>query len=117
MQDLGFLNPLKLPGTAEETAQSHYGEESVQKLGEHYGSGDTPIVDKEELLPEWFDARIYLVSNCSIMSMKDVLTLLTKSDTAISTVYPNFCKLSQFFLTLPVSTADCERTFSTIKKG
>ena len=110
------LNPLKLSGTAEEAAQSHYGEESVQKLGEHYGSGDTPIVDKEELSTEWFDARIYLISNCSTMSMKDVLTLLAKSDTTISTVNPNFCKLSQIFLTLPVSTADCERTFSTMKR-
>ena len=98
------LNPLKLPGTAEEAAQSHYGEESVQKLGEHYGSGDTPIVDKEELSTEWFDPIIYLISNCSTMSMKDVLALLVKSDTKISTIYPNFCKLSQIFLTLPVST-------------
>ena len=96
------LNPLKLPGTGEEAAQNHYGEESVQKLGEHYGSGDTPIVDSDELSTEWFDLRIYLINNCSTLSIKDVLTLLAKSDTIISTVYPNFCKLSQIFLTLPV---------------
>ena len=44
------LNPLKLPGTAEEAAKNHYGEESVQKLGEDFGSGDTPIVDSDEQL-------------------------------------------------------------------
>ena len=54
-----ILNPLKLPGTGEEAAQNHYGEESVQKLGEHYGSG-TPIVDSDKLSTEWFDLRIYL---------------------------------------------------------
>ena len=88
----------------------------MQKLCEHYGSGDTPIVDSDELSTEWFDLRIYFINNCSILSIKDVLTLLAKSDTIISTVYPSFCKLSQIFLTLPVSTVDCERVFSTMKR-
>ena len=106
---------MKLPGTCEEAARTHYGEDSVEKLGEHYGSGDTPVVDKEELSTEWFDLRIYLINNCSAVTLKDVLILLAKSDT-MSTVYRNFSKLSQIFLTLPVSTADCERAFSTMKR-
>ena len=88
----------------------------MQKLGEHYTSGDTPIVDSDELSTEWFDLRIYLINNCSTLSIKDVLILFAKSNTTISTVYPNFCKLAQLFLTLPVSTADCERAFSTMKR-
>ena len=110
------MNPLKLPGTAEEAAQSHFGEKSVKKLANHYGSGDTPIVNSDLLENEWYDLRIYLIINCSTLSLKDVLTLLVDATTTTSTIYPNFSKLAQIFLKLPVSTADCERAFSAMKR-
>lgn len=31
-------------------------------------------------------------------------------------LYPNLCKLAQICLVLPLSTADCERAFSTMKR-
>ena len=111
--DFDILNPLKLPSTVEEAAESHYGEENVRKLGDHYGVGD---ISSEELSSEWVDLRVYLILNCSNLSMKDILCLLAKKETTISSVYPNFSKLSQIFLTLPISTADCERAFSTMKR-
>ena len=111
--DFDVLNPLKFPATTEEAAETHYGEPSVQKLGDHYCVGDATIISSDELSSEWLDLRVYLILNCSNFCMKDVLCLLAKKETTISSVYPNFSKLSQIFLTLPISTADCERAFST----
>ena len=45
----------------------------------------------------------------------DVLKMLT-TDTTLLLVYPNFIKLAQVCLTLPISTADCERAFSTMRR-
>lgn len=88
------LNPLKLPDTVEEAAECHYGEEDVQKLGDHYGIGDgAPIITSaDQLSAEWLDLRVYLILNCTNLSTKNVLSLLAKQDTNISSVYPNFCK-------------------------
>jgi len=58
--------------------------------------GDTPIVDKEELSTEWFDFRIYLINNCSAMTMKDVLIRLANINT-MSTVYRNFRDFLKYF--------------------
>ena len=38
---------------------------------------------------------------------------LLDNKSVLSIVYPNFCKLAQVCLILPLSTADCERAFST----
>lgn len=95
--DFDILNPLKLPKTAEEAAESHYGEVSVQNLGNHYGIGDASIINSDELSSEWLDLRVYLILNCSSLRMKDVLCLLAKKETTISSIYPNFSKLSQPF--------------------
>ena len=46
-----ILNPLNR--TAEEATQSHFGEESVKKLANHYGNGGTPIVNSDLLENEW----------------------------------------------------------------
>ena len=75
------LNPLKLPGITEEAAETHYGEVDVQKLGDHYGIGDAPIISSDDVFSEWLDLRLYLILNCSKFTMKDVLNLLAKQDT------------------------------------
>ena len=56
---------MKLPGTAEEAATNHYGEESVEKLARHYGSGDTPIVHSDQLTAEWYDLRNFMIRHYS----------------------------------------------------
>ena len=93
-----------------------YGETQVEKLGEKYGLGDSPIILCDDLKLEWLDFRIYMLSNYSKMLMKDVLTSLATQGSTISTAYPNLSKLAQICLVLPISTADCERGFSTMKK-
>ena len=47
-------------------------------------------------------------------TVEDMQTLA--SDETLSSLYPSFSKLSAVALVLPVSTADCERGFSTLKR-
>ena len=56
-----------------------------------------------------------LCMHCRNLSMADVLKMLT-TDTTLLLIYPNFVKLAQVCLTLPISTADCERAFSTMRR-
>ena len=49
---------------------------------------------------------------CNFSSIISNLT----TDTALLLAYPNFVKLAQVCLTLPISTADCERAFSTMRR-
>ena len=111
-----IFNLLKLPDTVEDMCSEKYGETQVEKLGEKYGLGDSPIISCDDLKLEWLDFRIYMLSNYSKMLMKDVLTSLATQGSTISTAYPNLSKLAQICLVLPISTADCERGFSTMKK-
>ena len=111
-----ILNPLKLPATSQEMATENYGEKEIEELAEHYGVGDSPLISSENLKSEWLDFRIYMLSNCTKMTMKELLSSLALQDSTISVVYPNLSKLAQVFMALPIGTADCERGFSTMKR-
>ena len=52
--------------------------------------------------------------HCRNLAMADVLKMLTTD--MLLLVYPNFVKLARVCLTLPISTADCERAFSTMQR-
>ena len=107
-----------LPQTPEEAVHSKYGETNVQELGRHYGQlqGDSPLIDSEQLMEEWSDLSVYMSLHCSSKTMKEMLQILAKHGSTLSTVYPNFTKLAQVCMTLPISTADCERAFSTMRR-
>ena len=80
--------------------------------------GDSPLISSENLKSEWLDFRIYMLSNCTKMTMKELLSSLAlqNSTATISVVYRNLSKLAQVFMALPNGTADCEQGFSTMKK-
>ena len=90
-----IFNPLKLPDTAEDICNEKYGETQVEKLGEKYGLGDSPIISCNDLKLEWLYFRIYMLSNYSKMLMKHVLTSLATQGSTIYTAYPNLSKLAQ----------------------
>ena len=110
-----ILDPAKLPPTSEEIVSQNYGEVHVNTLEKHYGNGDSAIVNSDSFKSEWFELRLYLSMHCHTLSVTEVLHLLT-TDTTLSLAYPNFVKLAQVCLTLPISTADCEREFSTMRR-
>ena len=109
------LNPAKLPPTSEEIVSQKYGEAHVDTLEKHYGNGDGAIVNTGNIKSECCELRLYLSMHCRVLSMAEVLWLLT-TDTTLSLAYSNFVKLAQVCLTLPISTADCERAFSTTRR-
>lgn len=111
-----IFNPLKLPDTVEDTCSEKYGEMQVEKLGEKYGLGDSPIISCDDLKLEWLDFRIYMLSSCSKKTVKDILSSLATQGSTTAAAYPNLSKLAQICLVLPVGTADCERGFSTMKR-
>ena len=105
----GVFNPSHLPLTSEEAMEKQYGEKEIRELGERYGIGDSPPINCDDLLTEWFDLRVYMILNCRSKSMKEMLPLLAKPDGSLSVAYHNTSKLAQIGLLLPISTADCER--------
>ena len=87
----------------------------LQILIDHYGQGDTPLVEEDALRVEWELFRVLLGSTYKDMSHNQVLKLVAGNAT-VRALYPNLSKLAKVCLILPVSTADCERSFSTMKR-
>ena len=92
-----ILNPFKLPATSQEMATKNYGEKEIAELAEHYGIGDSPLILSDNLKSEWLDFGIYMLSNYTKMTMKELLTLLALQNSTLSTVYPNLSRLAQLF--------------------
>ena len=61
-------DPKCLPKTPDEAMETNYGRTQVQKLADHYGAGDTPIIDPEQLMMEWSEHRVYTILNCLHMT-------------------------------------------------
>ena len=93
-----------------------HGEKPVEEFSKFYGVGDTPLIDSEILNVEWCDLRTNMILNYQNKTLKEVLMPPLDNKSVLSTVYPNFCKLAQVCLFLPLNTADCERVFSTIRR-
>ena len=87
----------------------------LQVLMDHYGEVDTPFVEEHALRVEWEQFKVLLRSAYKGMSHNQILKLLA-GNTTVQTLYPNLSKLAKVCLILPVSTADCERSFSTMKR-
>ena len=87
----------------------------LQILIDHYGQGDTPLVEENALRVEWEQFRVLLGSTYKDMSHNQVLKLMAGNAT-VKVLYPNLSKLAKICLILPVSTADCERSFSAMKR-
>ena len=76
---------------------------------EHYNV----TVNPDTLKREWMTLKHTLVQDFS--SSKQVMQTLA-SDKTLSSLYPSFSKLTAMALVVLVSTADCKRGFSTIKR-
>ena len=81
----------------------------------HYAQIDPPLIDKDVVKAEWELLEVLLSTSYASLSHYQVMKLLVANLT-LGSLYPNLCKLAQICLVLPVSTADCERAFSTMKR-
>ena len=92
--------------SVKEALSQKYGDILVDQLQEQYG-GENRVINESDLKPEWNELRCYLHMHCHSRSMLEVLQLLAMS-TTIHCSFPNFSKLAEVCLTLPIHTADCE---------
>ena len=111
-----ILDPQKLPT---ESDLSLYGIHELETLCDHYGQSKTteagaeflPVVDTIKTKDEWVVFRQLMGNNfrtCTLQTM--AANLLPSAE--VKETYPNLIKLMALALTMPVSTAGCERGFS-----
>ena len=92
-----------------------YGQERLEYLTSAYGDGVNPDVDSVECTSEWEGLKRFFVNNFSNMSMRQMTNLLC-TDTSLQDMYPHLSKLASIAALVPVSTAECERSFSTMNR-
>lgn len=109
---LGALITLFHPNkAASSTDLEEYGNSATKAIAAHFST----TVDSERLQLEWMRFKHILVSQFSETSAHDVMEAMS-SDSSLSSLYPYLSKIASISLTLPVSTADCERGFSTMNR-
>ena len=112
-----ILDPQKLPSS--DSDLSTYGICQLETLCAHYGQSKTtgsgiellPVVDIVKTKDEWVVFRQLMSNNfrsCTLQTMAAKLLLSAE----VKEAYPNVATLITLALTMPVSTAGCERGFS-----
>ncbi|KAJ8043554.1 hypothetical protein HOLleu_10692 [Holothuria leucospilota] len=78
----------------------------IKKLGDHYG------LDNHKLEIEWNGMK-HIIGNDTKVTHTDMMLMVVEK---YQDLYPNMAMLASKALVIPVSTADCERGFSTLKR-
>ena len=108
-----LFDPSQFP--SDHTKIGTHSDEELKVLCQHYGKEDTADVDEAAVKAEWESFRFLVLQNYCQSLMKEVLKMLV-ADRTISHLYPQLRKLATIALVLPMSTAECERAFSTMKR-
>ena len=74
--------------------------------------GDDAPLNAEELHKEWESFSVMVADHYSKAAAREVLHDLAGNK--LKLVYPQLAHLASLGLTIPFSTADCERAFSTM---
>ena len=90
---------------------SAFGDEEIATISVHF----TTTVVKDILLQEWALFKHLLISEFKEVSTRDIMSTMS-ANTTFSSLYPTLSKLASIALIVPVSTADCERGFSTMNR-
>ena len=120
---LSIFDPRKVP-KQDSVSLPTYGEESVGKLIAHYGEDrEAETVDGEETVKaamisteirtEWKTFRQLLVKQPQDTTTSQLKELV--SNDMLKAMFPNLNKIASIGLTIPVSTASVERSFSQMK--
>ena len=114
LEPFSLFDPLKLPAESDE-AFKNYGDCQLEHLSTKYGSGDKADIDKEALLSEWAMLKPLISQKYRHESCRQFLTLIS-TDATLRSLFPNFSKIASIARILPISTAECERCFSAMKR-
>ena len=120
---LEIFNPHKVPG-ADSPSLASYGNESVKTLLDHYGQekpaqtvlGEEtvkPALISPDVQTEWRTFRSLLAKMPEDDTASQLKELVTNE--MLSVMFPNLYKMATICLTIPVSTASVERSFSKMK--
>ena len=107
-----IFDPQKLTVSESDDDLAAYGQERLEYLTSAYDDGVNPDV---ECTSEWEGLKRLIVNNFSNMSMRQMTNLLC-TDTSLQDMYPHLSKLASIAALVPVSTAECERSFSTMNR-
>ena len=116
---LSALDTIFNPESALKSSQSSesstvfgiYGDSAVTTLSDHFKT----TVTKTSLEKEWMGFKHILCSKLSIAKNSNVMSTLS-TDSTLSSLYPSLSKIASIALSIPVSTASCERGFSTMNR-
>ena len=114
LEHFSVFDPSKLPTESDEAFKT-YGDHQLEHLFTQYGSGDKADVNKEALFSEWAMLKPLISQTYRDKNCRQFLILISTDDTLIS-LFPNFSKLASIARILPISTAECERCFSAMKR-
>ena len=117
---LSIFDLRKVP-SSESDKLSTYGNKSIQVLLDHFGK-DMPAItlNGDETLKSGLVSSTEWATFCSFLAkkpkddIKSQLAELITNDT-LATMFPSLHKIASIRLTIPVSTASVERSFSQIK--
>ena len=120
---LAIFNPQKVP-RSDSASLASYGNESVKVLLDHYGQDKAaqtvlgeetikPALISPEIQAEWRTFRSLLTKKPESDSASQLKELVTNE--MLYTMFPNLHKMATICLTIPVSTASVERSFSKMK--
>ena len=108
-----IFDPKKLP--ADEDKLLSYGKEKLSCLKVLYGAAGTADIDDEAIDSEWEAMKQFMHSNYRGLTMTSVVDILV-TDSNIQAMFPQLYKLIEILTILPISTAECERAFSTMNR-
>ena len=90
-----------------------YGQERIEYLESAYGADANPDVESADCTSEWEGLKRLFVNSFSHMFIRQTTNLLC-TDTSLQDMYQQLSKLASIAALIPVSTAECERSFSTM---
>ena len=106
-------DPQSLPSTEEHLAV--YGQDNLEVLISHFGEGVELVIYGEEFRSEWEGFKRLMVVTYSHFSMRQMLRHLC-TNSSLMDMFPNLSKLATIAALVPVSTAECERSFSAMNR-
>ena len=113
-----IFDPQKVPHQSEEgnpEAFQQWGTDQLAILERMYAEGMNPDICKEAIYSEWESLKQLFSSTYHNLTMQGMLKLLV-SNATLKSMYPQLSKMASTSLVIPLSTAECDRCFSAMKR-
>ena len=108
LASIGALTPVS-------TAECERVLNSAEILSRKYGEGPDPYVDSDQCASELESFKRLMKNNYASNCMRQVFNLLC-TDQSIRDMFPQISTLGSIGALTPVSTAECERAFSSMNR-